>query len=133
MPWIRPEDIQIYIGVGIDKFKITGREMYADNADMVRVIRTYNDRKYNGNLTELFMCFSDCFYPKTISIRNNQYLDTYLKNVFSNVLPCGISGCDFCNKCEDALTSIEYNISEQKKSINMFDAQIIKYKENLKI
>jgi collagenase-like PrtC family protease len=133
MPWIRPQDISMYIDLGIDKLKITGREMYADNADMLRVIKTYNDMEYNGNLVELFMCFSDCFYPKTINIKNNQHLDAYLKNVFNNVLPCGTSGCNFCDKCKDALTSIEYNIPEQKKSIEMFDAQIRKYKENLKM
>lgn len=130
-PWVRPENMQMYIDMGIDKFKVTGREMLA-GGDMVKVFETYNARKYDGNLVDLFMCFDDCVQANVIRIKNDKNLSDYLHNVYEGENVCNINGCIDCMKCEKALESIEFNKEQQKKWIGIFEEQIESYRKKLK-
>lgn len=129
-PWIRPEDMQMYIDLGIDKFKVTGREMLA-GGNMFKVFETYNSKTYKGNLVDLFMCFDKCLHSDVIRINNDKNLENYLKDVFSGQNDCNKIGCTNCMKCEKALDSIEFDTIEQKKWITIFENQFKEYRNTL--
>jgi len=50
--WIRPEDISVYEGVGINRFKVVDRNMTSDAISFIT--DAYSKRSYNGNLYDLF-------------------------------------------------------------------------------
>ena len=50
-PWIRPEDIKYYEEIGIEHFKITERGF--PTSELVKRVKAYCDRKYEGNLLDL--------------------------------------------------------------------------------
>ena len=51
-PWIRPEDIHHYEGLGYDHFKIT--ERFKRTPLLLEHVKAYEDRRYDGNLLDLF-------------------------------------------------------------------------------
>jgi collagenase-like PrtC family protease len=51
-PWIRPEDVAQYEEMGYDSFKIT--ERFKRTPLLLEHVRAYEDRKYKGNLLDLF-------------------------------------------------------------------------------
>jgi len=128
-PWVRPEDINFYINMGVDRYKISGREMYSNNADMFKVVDTYNSFKYEGNLTDLFMCFTKCAYSEIFNIKNDIALDNYLKNVLNGTFECNVFGCSNCMKCKNALKSIECKKEGVKKWKKIFEERLLKYNE----
>lgn len=50
-PWVRPEDIEYYENIGIEHFKLTEREF--PTSELVKRVKAYTDRKYDGNLIDL--------------------------------------------------------------------------------
>lgn len=50
--WIRPEDISCYENLGIDCIKIVNRGMTSEA--IKNIVKAYSDRKYEGNLLDLF-------------------------------------------------------------------------------
>ncbi len=50
-PWVRPEDIKYYEEIGIEHFKITERGF--PTKELVKRVKAYVERKYNGNLLDL--------------------------------------------------------------------------------
>ncbi len=50
-PWIRPEDVKEYENIGIEHFKITERDFPTE--ELVKRVKAYSERKYNGNLLDL--------------------------------------------------------------------------------
>jgi collagenase-like PrtC family protease len=50
--WIRPEDLQLYESMGIDRFKITDRALSTDA--IIRISASYCARRHEGNLVDLF-------------------------------------------------------------------------------
>jgi collagenase-like PrtC family protease len=50
--WIRPEDISIYEGIGIDRIKLVDRQMTTEA--ICRIVKAYSERHYIGNLYDLF-------------------------------------------------------------------------------
>jgi len=49
--WIRPEDLHIYESLGYDLFKIVERDIPTEV--MIRRVRAYAERRFDGNLLEL--------------------------------------------------------------------------------
>ena len=49
--WIRPEDLRYYEALGYDRFKLAERN--APTEVMVRRVRAYSERRYDGNLLDL--------------------------------------------------------------------------------
>lgn len=126
-PWIRPEDIDKYIDIGIDRFKISGREMHNNNANINEVIKIYNDRHYDGNLVSLFMCFTKCAYSDMFEIKSTEPLEEYLDNVFRGKWKCNKDGCTDCNLCREALKAITVKESAAEW-VNTFNDRLIKFK-----
>lgn len=50
-PWVRPEDIRYYEDIGIEHFKITERGFPTE--ELVKRVKAYVDRSYEGNLLDL--------------------------------------------------------------------------------
>ncbi len=50
-PWIRPEDVKYYEDIGIEHIKIT--ERHFPTSELVKRVRAYAERKYDGNLLDL--------------------------------------------------------------------------------
>lgn len=68
--YIRPEDVQLYNGIGINHFKITGRT--GGVAYIEKIARAYMAEDYNGNLLELWK------HLETIKLRDeSSYLPPY--------------------------------------------------------
>lgn len=51
-PWIRPEDLQYYEAIGIERIKLVDRTMSAQA--LISVYNAYVNRSYEGNLLDLF-------------------------------------------------------------------------------
>lgn len=92
---IRPEDIMLYSGIGINNFKITGRT--AKTEDLLRVISAYMNFNFDGDLSELWYMDGK---NKTI---DNKSLSGLLDYWFYNrhhqcdQEMCGVS-CNYCNQ-----------------------------------
>lgn len=51
-PWIRPEDVSLYDEIGIDNIKLVDRRL--PSAELIKIIKAYINKRYEGNLLELF-------------------------------------------------------------------------------
>lgn len=108
-PWIRPEDISFYNELGINYFKIVGRE-YKKNI-LLFITQNYIQENYFGNLLALLGAYQEpTFFRKPLSIfidnkKLNNFIDFFKKENF----PCG-EGCSACGYCE--------NISKEVLQIN---------------
>ena len=124
-PWIRPEDLDYYNKIGIEYFKIDGRDKTEDYN--LEVINAYMNEEYDGNLLYLMQNY----YPKnsleflTIdklpNFKLGVFLDNKLLNNFINYFydegnPCN-EGCQNCNYCENW----------KEKAIQIKDENIEKY------
>ncbi len=54
-PWIRPEDVHYYEAIGYSSLKILERG--APTETLVRRVRAYHDRQFDGNLLDLVQCW----------------------------------------------------------------------------
>ena len=54
-PWIRPEDLHYYESIGYTSFKILERD--APTQTMLRRVRAYHERRFDGNLLDLVQCY----------------------------------------------------------------------------
>ena len=129
MPWIRPDDINKYIDIGIDRFKVSGREMHNNDADINKVVSIYNDGFFNGNLAELLMCFSKSVYSEVFNIKNSVEVAQFLQDVFDEKILCNRYGCSKCQKCHKALSSIEVNSAALCKWTEFFENKINDFRE----
>lgn len=87
--WIRPEDLNLYIKMGIDKFKIDGRGIPMDI--ILSVIEPYMNEKYDGNLFDLM--FSGRNTRRSISAyMDNRDADGFVEKLFNDKIDCRICG-----------------------------------------
>jgi len=112
MRWIRPEDLRYYEEIGIDRFKIAGRYMSTDQ--LVNVIKAYSERKYEGDLRDLFghdqgrvlvAAFRRLNLPtdeydilNKISIDNTAFPSNWLSYFKYN--RCEETNCEECRYCD---------------------------------
>ncbi len=105
LAWIRPEDIKYYTGIGINYFKLQGRQAVL-KGDPVRAVRCYMEESYQGNLIELLDMFSPTNSFKVFL--DNKKLDGYIKPYVENPGFCknDCINCRYCDtfveKCLDA-------------------------------
>lgn len=73
--WIRPEDLKHYTDIGIEYFKLQGRQAVA-SGDPVRAVKAYIDESYEGDLAELLFMFSP---TKQLQVKlDNRKLDGFI-------------------------------------------------------
>ncbi|MCP4151382.1 MAG: hypothetical protein GY757_26800 [bacterium] len=107
MSWIRPEDIKYYQAIGINYFKIQGRQ-FIRNGDPVRLVETYFKETYDGDLMDLLLLFEN-----TTSFRvhiDNKKLDGYIKPFYEKDNFCKFN----CEKCRYCDTFARKAIDEEK-------------------
>lgn len=104
LPWIRPDDMDMYAELGITKFKVVGRDLVRFHADFTRVIQAYNQGHYEGDLFQLFMCFARVERADLFSLVNDKRLSDYLHRVFDGSLHC--LSCDDCGFCKPVAAAI---------------------------
>lgn len=113
MAWIRPEDIKYYRDIGINNFKIQGRQL-AKEGDISKVVESYFQESFDGDLMDLMMVFA---VATNFRIRiDNKKLNGFLKPFYENPNHCKQS-CNKCNYCESyaikAIDNEEYkNMTE---------------------
>ena len=93
--WIRPEDIFYYENIGIEKFKIQGRQAVG-TGNIQRCVKAYRDGSFEGNLYELLNCFQPLNSFK-YNIDNKKISDFIIPFV-SGKLQCK-SDCKNCGYC----------------------------------
>jgi hypothetical protein len=112
--WIRPEDLSHYEAIGINKFKIAGRRMSTEW--IVRSVKAFSSRKYEGNLIDIIQGFSMSFGNLEQKDPNLKLSETIGKESKSKLLidntklngfidffkkqNC-IAMCDECNYCDE--------------------------------
>ena len=121
-PWIRPEDLDRYIDIGVDRFKISGREMHNNHANIQKVLTIYN-------LVDLFMCFTQCPYSEMFDIHNTDALQRYLERVYAGKIRCNTFGCSQCGLCKDALNAVTKKETGCAKWVSAFNERLERFGE----
>lgn len=94
--WVRPEDVQLYYKLGIQNFKIDGRQ-HILKGDYIKTIKYYFKEKYDGNLFELIHFFANDQMP--FRYIENRNLDGFITPFYENENFCS-ENCDECGYCE---------------------------------
>lgn len=95
--WVRPEDIHLYKGIGINYFKIDGRD-HVLSGDYIKTIYDYFTEKYDGNLFNLLYFYDE---PQVqLRYLDNRKLDGFIDAFVENPGMCtGIcEECGYCSK-----------------------------------
>lgn len=90
--WIRPEDLRYYEKLGIERIKFANQDMNTE--DVIKILKAYSDKHYEGNLLDLFSGESknrSCVYI------DNRKLDGFLEYFIKE--DCGLKSCQACNYC----------------------------------
>ncbi len=125
-PWIRPEDIDYYKDIGIDRFKLIDRTKSAEKT--LSIVNAYTNKYYEGNLVDLLPNFHAIgqakvslfhkikffFHPFSVNIFrlkrmkgllsefkfyiDNRKLDGFLKHFIDK--DCSLVTCQDCGYCE---------------------------------
>lgn len=87
--WIRPEDLNKYFELGINRFKIDGRGIPQDI--VLSVVDSYMNEHFDGNLFDLM--FSGRNTRRSISANlDNKELNDFLSNITDNEIDCRYCG-----------------------------------------
>ena len=130
--WIRPEDLNHYEAIGINKFKIAGRRMSTEW--IVRSVKAFSSRKYEGNLIDIIQGFSmnvgvekDPNDKLTETVIKESKSKLYIDNTkldgfidFFKKQNC-IAMCNECNYCEEWA----------KKAVFMNEVESTRYVESI--
>ncbi|TFF96901.1 MAG: hypothetical protein EU547_05790 [Promethearchaeota archaeon] len=136
--WIRPEDLKYYEEIGIHDFKIAGRRMSTDW--IVRSVKAFSERKYEGNLIDIIQGFSMSFGGLESKDPNLRVSDTigkesraklYIDNTkldgfidFFKNQNCNAM-CDECNYCTEwAKKAVIVNEEQSKKYVNSLQSYL---------
>jgi collagenase-like PrtC family protease len=95
-PWIRPEELDRYLALGVSLFKFSGREM--PRPDFPRSVRSYNERRYEGDLIDLLTGFSAARSMYAIRL-HNRALDRLMPRILARRSGCHPLYCDECGVC----------------------------------
>jgi collagenase-like PrtC family protease len=97
-PWIRPEDLALYEKLGIDEFKLAGREM--DRQWVERAVGAFAARRYDGDLNDLVLGFDHLEPYGRLPVRiANPTLDGFI-DFFRKKHDCRM-GCRDCHYCDE--------------------------------
>lgn len=90
--WIRPEDLSFYTDIGIQYFKIQGRQNII-KGDIIRTLEAYMSMNYEGNLFDLITIFAQ--YNSFQVYIDNKKLKGFLRPFATGKLTCE----DICEEC----------------------------------
>lgn len=121
--WIRPEDLHLYQNIGIQYFKIQGRQA-VEKGDIIKTVMCYMNESFDGNLIELLYCFSNINAFNTEI--DNKKLNNFIRPFFMSRNFCknDCTKCNYCNrffkKCCD-MEQFENVNSMIRKFYNNYD------------
>lgn len=107
-PWIRPEDVNVYEKIGIQNFKLDGRDKKEEYN--INVAKAYMQGDYKGNLLYLMQWFypkdreelerekNEEFWRLGVYV-DNKKLDGFISKFADKKISCA-SGCGNCRYCE---------------------------------
>jgi collagenase-like PrtC family protease len=107
-PWVRPEDLGVYEDLGIDLFKIAGREKMGEGPSshtdwIVAAARAYRSRR-GGDLARLLVGIQPPMSlmgdpPKTVQVRiDSRKLDGFLRFFRDDRCSLDCARCDYCGR-----------------------------------
>jgi collagenase-like PrtC family protease len=109
--WVRPEDLKYYTQVGINYFKLQGRQSLIKGGDPVRVAECYFKEDYDGNLVYLINCFAP-LNNFEVFLDNKKlagFLEPFVEKENFCIRDC--TQCDYCDvfaeKCLDVKNAEE--------------------------
>jgi collagenase-like PrtC family protease len=108
-PWIRPEELDRYIALGVGLFKFSGREM--PGADFMRSVRAYNTRRYDGDVIDLLTGFSAARAMYALRL-DNRALDGLMPRILGRGSGCHPLYCDGCGVCSSAEAASAWSLVE---------------------
>lgn len=96
MNFIRPEDIPFYESVGINRYKIQGRQATL-KGNIPKTVEAYLRKSYDGDLLNLLDCFfpTNSFRTEIYNRQLNDFLKPFLKPGFC------VRDCENCNYCRE--------------------------------
>ena len=141
MCWIRPEDLRIYSELGIDCFKLDGRDR--SSSFMLEVIEAYLSQTYRGNLLRLLnkryikdLSHLECISNSSnisadgLDIENtwkiwidNKSLDGFI-NYLVNIEHRCMGDCSNCNICDTMENKIRIDTNWQKQICGKLEKDI---------
>lgn len=92
-PWIRPEDIRRYMGIGISSFYLMGDMNDAEST--MRIVQAYKQEMYDGYVEEL-MHWSSAMKQANHVLIENKRLNGFINNTKCEMHDC--KSCGFCSK-----------------------------------
>jgi collagenase-like PrtC family protease len=95
--WIRPEDLKYYTRIGIQYFKLQGRQSIIHGGDLVKVTECYFKEDYDGDLIDLINAFAPLNHFK-VHVQNKK-LEGFIKPFFEKEHFC-IRDCTECDYCD---------------------------------
>lgn len=126
MRWIRPEDIDYYESIGIDRFKIASRNKKTEW--IVRAVKAYAEKRYDGNLIDIISYPQGRAVPNVMrKINGPDYYNVLEKVVVHNNLfpkdwlrffeynDCDTRSCSECRYC-DAIAEKVITVDGKKLS-----------------
>ena len=129
--WVRPEDLKYYTSIGINYFKLQGRQAIKKGADIIKALECYFKEDYDGDLVDLINLFAPMNAFKA-SI-DNKKLEGFIKPFVENDNFC-IRDCPACNYCE--AFAKKYLQSPELEEVNrlarQFYQQYDKYNQMIK-
>lgn len=111
-PFIRPEDVDEYSGIGINYFKIIGRETEINC--LLSLAKIYLNSDFKGNLTHL-VTFDAFHIDKEFLYIENKDLDGFIEYFKNKKNDCR-DGCDSCRYCEEIAKKVIKIKSEEMKN-----------------
>jgi collagenase-like PrtC family protease len=123
-PWIRPDDMDFYREAGVDRFKVSGRELIAAGADLPRTVDVYNSRQWDGDLMDLFMCFAMNKYSEVLTLQNGPGVADYLAPILGNRTPCSKQGCALCGNCAKHGDLLQVDPAARQRWVEKFQARL---------
>jgi collagenase-like PrtC family protease len=96
LTWVRPEDIKFYTSVGINYFKLQGRQTVL-KGDPVRALEVYFKEDYQGDLFDLLNLFAPVS-SFNVPVDNNK-LEGFIKYFYEHPGFCR-HDCEKCRYCE---------------------------------
>jgi len=130
LTWVRPEDLHYYTEIGINYFKLQGRQAVMEGKPLLAV-ESYFKGCYEGNLMDLLDMFSPTNRFKVFV--DNKKLDGFIKPFAEGLHHCS-RDCTNCNYCTGfANKSIDRDEANKTTALaNSFYNEYDSYKNNLK-
>ncbi len=127
--WVRPEDLEYYRQVGIDYFKIQGRQN-VEKGDPLKAVEAYMKESYQGNLFDLITLFAP--YTTFQPYIDNQKLQGFVEKFFDDPQFCK-NTCATCKYCEGyARKSMKVDeVEELNREATAYFEEIDSYKQEL--